>query len=140
MKYYAMIEGRQYGPMNLEDMVREGVRPDTYVWCKGMPDWQPAEDVADICRYFRQRLAGELPIVRKSGADISEAVIIDPDIEQEELLNKLPPMARRFVRKSGVKLTKENFPDPPKPTSPTILPVLLILLSILMIVIGFLLR
>ena len=61
MKYFAMIGGHRYGPMELDEMVREGVRPGTYVWCKGMEDWVKAEEVPDICRYFRQRLSGTLP-------------------------------------------------------------------------------
>ncbi len=53
-----MIDGCQRGPFELAELAAAGVRPGTYVWCKGMADWKKAEDVADICRYFRQRLAG----------------------------------------------------------------------------------
>lgn len=56
MKYYAMIGGERRGPYELERLAEAGVRPDTYVWCKGMPDWEKAEDVADICRMFRIRI------------------------------------------------------------------------------------
>lgn len=55
-KYFAMIEGKQCGPYTLDELHEAGVRPDTYVWCKGMDDWRKADDVADICRYYRQRL------------------------------------------------------------------------------------
>lgn len=55
-KYYAMIGGEQRGPFTLDELVGAGVRPQTYVWCRGMNDWERAEDVADICRYFRVRL------------------------------------------------------------------------------------
>lgn len=54
--YFAMIEGERKGPMRLDELEAAGVRPDTYVWCKGMDDWRKAEDVADICRYYRQLL------------------------------------------------------------------------------------
>lgn len=54
--YFAMVEGERIGPLTLDSLVESGVRPDTYVWAKGMDDWQQAADVADICRYFRQRL------------------------------------------------------------------------------------
>lgn len=138
MKYFAMIEGRQYGPMELDDMVREGVRPDTYVWCKGMDDWALASDVPDICRYFRQRLSGTLP---------SQKLVIQPDpsrfpdaddAEQERLLSQLPPMARNIVRKSGIKLTKENFPDPEQPHFPKALPIILYIICLIVILLGFL--
>lgn len=56
MRYFAMIEGERRGPFELDKLAEAGVRPDTYVWCKGMDDWQKAEDVADICRMFRIRI------------------------------------------------------------------------------------
>lgn len=51
-----MIDGERRGPYELSQLAEAGVRPSTYVWCKGMTDWEKAEDVADICRMFRGRL------------------------------------------------------------------------------------
>lgn len=51
-----MIDGERRGPYELDELAEAGVRPSTYVWCKGMTDWEKAEDVADICRMFRGRL------------------------------------------------------------------------------------
>lgn len=51
-----MIDGERRGPYTLDQLAEAGVRPSTYVWCKGMADWEKAEDVADICRMFRGRL------------------------------------------------------------------------------------
>lgn len=138
MKYFAMIDGRQYGPMELDDMVKEGVHPDTYVWCKGMADWTLASDVPDICRYFRQRLSGTLPSQNHFGRSDSDQMKVDDEEEQERLLNQLPPIARGYVRKSGIKLTKENFPDQGQQHFPKALPIILYIISIIMIVIGFL--
>lgn len=135
MKYFAMIGGRQYGPMELEDMAGEGVRPDTYVWCKGMPDWMQASEVPDICRYFRQRLSGTLPS-QKAGPS-SEQSRMQAEEEQERLLNRLPPMARDFVRKSGVKLTKENFPDTEDRRFSKAMPVILYIICLIVMLIGF---
>lgn len=56
MKYFAIINGEQRGPYELNELREAGVHPSTYVWCKGMADWEKAEDVADICRYYRNRL------------------------------------------------------------------------------------
>lgn len=134
-----MIDGHQYGPMEIEDLAREGVRPDTYVWCKQMEDWERAEDVPDICRYFRQRLSGTLPSQKYLGSLDADRLRIADEEEQERLLNQLPPMARNIVRKSGIKLTKENFPEPENVHFPKALPIILYIVSILMIVIGFLL-
>lgn len=51
-----MIDGEQRGPYPLDQLAAAGVRPSTYVWTDGMDDWEKAEDVADICRMFRNRL------------------------------------------------------------------------------------
>ena len=134
-----MIDGRQYGPMELEDMVKEGVRPDTYVWCKGMDDWTLASDVPDICRYFRQRLSGTLPSQQQSGSNDLMRLRAFEDEEHERLLSQLPPMARGIVRKSGIKLTKENFPDPNQRSFPKALPIILYIVCLMVILIGFLL-
>lgn len=133
-----MIEGRQYGPMTLDEMVREGVRPDTYVWCKGMDDWTQAEEVPDICRYFRQRLSGTLPSQRGPSASDLERMRVAEEEEQERLLSQLPPMARDLVRKSGIKLTKENIPDMERQRVPKYLPVILYIFCLICILIGFL--
>ena len=55
-KYYAMIDGEQKGPFLLEELPGAGVRPSTYIWCKGMDNWQKAEENADVCRLFRNHL------------------------------------------------------------------------------------
>lgn len=57
MKYFAIIDGEQRGPFELDRLADAGVRPETYVWCKGMEDWIKAEDDAEICRMFRRRIS-----------------------------------------------------------------------------------
>lgn len=56
MKYFAMIDGERRGPFELNQLAEAGVRPSTYVWCKDMDKWEKAEDVADVCRMFRNRI------------------------------------------------------------------------------------
>lgn len=56
MRYFVMKDGEQCGPYRVEELETAGVTPETYVWCKGMADWQQAGEVADICRYFRNLL------------------------------------------------------------------------------------
>lgn len=58
MKYFARINKENVGPLSLKELVEAGVRPSTYVWCKGMTDWQRAEDDPEICRAMRRYLAG----------------------------------------------------------------------------------
>lgn len=52
-KYFAFIDGEQRGPFSVRELADEGVRPSTYVWCKGMDDWKRADSVDEILDYFR---------------------------------------------------------------------------------------
>ena len=49
---YAIIDGRQQGPLSLGEVVeyiRKGViTPQTYIWKQGMQNWLPAEQVSDL--------------------------------------------------------------------------------------------
>lgn len=132
-----MISGRQVGPLELEQIVEAGVRPDTYVWCKGMSDWQKASDVPDICRYFRLRLAGVLPVGPGTGVTPMDQRMLDEQTEQETLIQQLPPMARNIVRKSGVKLHREDFPRSADHPDSKWLPVLIYAVCTILILIGF---
>ena len=60
-RYFARIDKTTKGPFTLRELIDLGVRPSTYVWAKGMPEWERAEDVADVCRAMRLALAG-LPL------------------------------------------------------------------------------
>lgn len=55
-KYFAFIDGTQQGPFDLLDLKSAGVRPSTYVWCKGMDDWTRADEVEEIRNLFRRHL------------------------------------------------------------------------------------
>lgn len=139
MKLFAMIDGQQHGPMELDEIVAAGVRPDTYVWAKGMPDWQKASEVPDICRYFRLRLAGVLPASPGRNRQNGTGTMLDEQEEQERLLAQLPPMARNIVRKSGVKLRKEDMPQPSDHQDLKWLPIIIYTACTILIIIGFLL-
>lgn len=71
-KYYAMIDGEQRGPFTLEELPAAGVRPSTYIWCKGMADWQPASENADVCRLFRNHVYDFMHPGTAAPADSSE--------------------------------------------------------------------
>ena len=55
-KYYAFIDGEQRGPFDLDRLAEAGVRPSTYVWCKGMDDWHRADEVEEIRAQFRRHI------------------------------------------------------------------------------------
>ena len=103
-----MINGERRGPFELSELSEAGGGPDTYVWCRGMAEWEKAEDVADICRFYRQRIfdlmhpsAPQPPATRESApADTSIPAkgwigkwVSDSDIlpEQDPPMDTPPP-------------------------------------------------
>lgn len=100
MRYFAMIDGRRCGPFELDQLSEAGVRPDTYVWCKGMSNWQKAEDVADICRFFRQRIS-DIMHPSASPALRADNVGSQDNPTAEDPYQSVPLRFREMVRKSG---------------------------------------
>lgn len=78
MKYYARINKENVGPLSLKELVEAGIRPSTYIWCKGMADWQPAGDDPEVCRAIRRYLAGLDP---ETGANMVSAEPGDQTVE-----------------------------------------------------------
>ena len=63
--------------------------------------------------------------------------MLDEQAEQEALIQQLPPMARNLVRKSGVKLRKEDLPQPTGQQDSRWLPILIYAACTILILIGF---
>lgn len=109
MKYFAMIDGACKGPYTLVELAEAGVTPSTYVWSKGMKDWEKAEEVADICRFFRQRIAslqhpGTIVMPGQEDTPASKAEVKPDDgltDEERKRLEEIPQSYRGFVYRSG---------------------------------------
>lgn len=99
MKYYARINKENVGPLSLKELVEAGIRPSTYVWCKGMPDWQHAEDNPEICRAMRRYLAGLDP---ETGRDLS--IANTPSDETSSAEDNLP---------GNMPIGLRGIPEPP---------------------------
>lgn len=105
-----MIGGERRGPFELSEFSEAGIGPDTYVWCKGMDDWQKAEDVADICRHFRRHISDILhPSAMPPAADTAPA-----PTEELDPYESVPLRFRNAVRKTG------EIPGPPRDMGPDI--------------------
>lgn len=48
MQYFMIIDGQQRGPFQRDMLVMQGLRPDTYVWREGMPNWAPALTMPEL--------------------------------------------------------------------------------------------
>ncbi len=104
MKYFAMIDGEQVGPLQLHDLPAAGVRPDTYVWCKGMTDWRRAREVADISRFYRQRISS---IMHPAPAPPAATETNTPAQEATGM-----PRFDRFLQQSDNPLPQGKLPEP----------------------------
>ena len=107
MRYFAMIDGEQRGPYTVKELIAEGVRPDTYVWCKEMVDWQEARYVAEICRAFRQRLSGVDFTDSQSSRDERPTFI--PKTENAVGRKQGGSSLSRFLQEA--EMSAERFPD-----------------------------
>ncbi len=102
-----MIDGTRRGPFTLEELHSAGVMPDTYVWCKGMDDWEKAEDVADICRFYRQRIFNLMHPSAAPTADEQPAGESDEDAYMD-----FPLRFRHYARQAGADPEiREQEPD-----------------------------
>ncbi len=48
MQYFMAENGRQMGPFEASELVRNGLRPQTLVWCETMSDWERADRVPEL--------------------------------------------------------------------------------------------
>lgn len=112
MKYYARINKTQVGPLTLTELVNAGVRPQNYVWCKGMPDWQRASEVPDICRAMRRALAGLDP---ETGLERPQEAYDGQEVAPAKFDPSNPPTDRRemeaFLRQAMEEARHAMRPD-----------------------------
>lgn len=133
MKYYAMIDGERRGPFELSELPAAGVRPDTYVWCKDMDDWEKAEDVADICRFFRQRI---FDLMHPSSTPISH----DDSRSNAGVADRRVMEARQFTTRLNQILEEsetEDLNSNLEPADPTRPPVSLLAISVILTLLCF---
>ena len=52
MDYFLADGNVRRGPFPADQLLRQGMRPDTLVWRDGMPQWQPAEQVPELASMF----------------------------------------------------------------------------------------
>lgn len=77
--YYIDEEGRQFGPYTLEMFRLLPLRPSTYVWRSGLPDWIAAEEMEELQGYLTEEAPRE-PVSADGApeaAAASEALTLD---------------------------------------------------------------
>lgn len=110
MKYFAIIDDDKVGPFTLEQMPKAGVRPSTYVWCKGMSDWVQAREVADICRFYRNHISDLNHPTQNLDVQVS-------NLSRQEGTDNVPIRFQQFFMQndiSGSAMPDTDLSQPPK--------------------------
>ena len=107
-----MLGDRQVGPMTLEELADLGIRPDTYIWCKGMPDWERADENGDVCRFFRRRLAELRHPSPKASLPAATDNPSGNAPEQTDTYDAVPQKFRYYFQKSGAPAPEKADHDP----------------------------
>ncbi|WP_065219218.1 MULTISPECIES: CD225/dispanin family protein [Butyricimonas] len=54
--FYLNEKNEQKGPVAPEELINNGVTPNTLVWKKGMPLWVPAKTVEELKSFFQENV------------------------------------------------------------------------------------
>jgi len=50
--YYLGINNQRIGPLQIDQLIANGLTPDTMVWRSGMASWKPARELAELAHLF----------------------------------------------------------------------------------------
>lgn len=112
MKYFYFVnkEGVRQGPMPLDELVAQGITPDTLVWCKGMANWQKAKTVDEV-----------MDLLKSNEPEPEPVVVAEPEPEPEPVAEPEPQSEPEPVREElKSEPVAETEPEPesePKPLS-----------------------
>ena len=59
--YYIAIDSQRRGPFPEDQLVQNGLTPDTLVWCNGMAGWTRAREVPELAMYLTPQQVPEVP-------------------------------------------------------------------------------
>ena len=51
-EFYLVKDNQSLGPMPITQLLGCGMTPESLVWCEGMPDWVPANQVTELAHLF----------------------------------------------------------------------------------------
>ncbi len=51
-QYYLAVNGQQFGPFEINQLIPNGMTQNTMVWTEGMPSWAPASSLPELAHLF----------------------------------------------------------------------------------------
>ena len=111
-RYWLNQKGVQSGPYSLDELEAMSLLPqDTYVWCGGMTDWKPIDEIPELASAIR-------PTVDKQPAvPLSESQEEPADLQgqpQEEPVERGAPIADLQEEIAQETATPQEQLDPPR--------------------------
>ena len=55
MEYWIIVDRRHAGPYSAWQLIDAGLKGDTLVWCEGLTEWTPAEQIEELASMMRIR-------------------------------------------------------------------------------------
>ena len=75
MKYYLMNNGsQQSGPFELNDLLGNGLTPQSYVWNETMSNWLPAMQVPEVAAMLNTQQCPSMPVNNAKEVGFSDAL------------------------------------------------------------------
>ncbi len=66
--HYVNEQNKKAGPVSVDELKSHGIKADTLVWCQGMGDWKPANQVEELKELF-PTVPGSPPPLPRDQAD-----------------------------------------------------------------------
>lgn len=75
MKYYLMNNGsQQSGPFELNDLLGNGLTPQSYVWNETMSNWLPAMQVPEVAAMLNTQQCPSMPVNNAKEVGFTDAL------------------------------------------------------------------
>lgn len=76
MKYFISVNGQQQGPFEESELLANGITPNTLVWTEGMPEWEPANQIAELQHLFNTASHQQMPITKQPKTWLAESILV----------------------------------------------------------------
>lgn len=86
--YYIHIDGKQKGPLTLEEMASEDIKSDTMVWRSGLPSWVQAHTLPEIVPIIEEKSIGLPPKNEYSGGSEPPIEQVREDVQTEYITQR----------------------------------------------------
>ena len=99
--YYLAINKQRLGPFPEEELLQNGMTPDTLVWCKGMENWTKAGNVPELAKYLSSppQIPEETPMVPEVAPQYAQQDY-DAHQNQQPSYQDVPPRPANHIGKA----------------------------------------